>query len=329
MKTLIQPERLKPVMIATALLLLISFSAVSFGQVTTTQAETDSSTQQKVDDQAAKDKSPETVEALRIRQRKQWTKYYIQTVKKYSFSLESDSETPFKLLPDSKLHYLNTVRVGDTHGDMFIWTDNGKCVLAGAIFSYDLGPNQRRVAHEFHSFSEGSVVGGTEKLRVSMEAPGVTFEEIVGAPKVSKSRALRLAQLRRLAKFFNATTLAGEVERPLRALDQPIYRYETENIDDDGAIFAYVTGTDPELLVAIESRKTKDGPKWHFAAARFTDLPLTLNYKKVPVWEFNEQSDYVGGYSARHGIDSQPSMPVVKEDKSEAAQTQKVEEASK
>lgn len=260
-------------------------------------------------------KESETVDALRLREREQWTKYYLQEIKNYSFNFESDSEANLKLLPDSKLHYLNTVRGRETHGEMFIWTSKGKCVLAGSILSYDFRTNQRRVAHEFHSFSENKIEGGRSQYPVVMEAPGVKFKEIEGAPKVPKSRALRLVQLRGLAKSFEATTLASkDVERPLRALNQPIFRYETKNIDDDGAVFAYVTGTDPELLVAIESRETKDGPKWHFAAARFTDLPITLSYKKVPVWEFNEQSSYAGGYACTHGIDFQPSMPVVEEE---------------
>lgn len=276
--------------------------------------------------QAVEKTDAEKVDELRVRQREQWTKYYIQKIKDYSFNFESDSATPLKLLPDSKLHYLNTVRGRETHGEMFIWTANGKCVLAGSILSYDMAENSRRVAHEFHSFSEKKIEGGHSQFPVDMEAPGVKFVEIAGAPAVPKARALRLVQLRRLAKSFEATTLAGgDVVRPLRALNQPIYRYETKEIDDDGAVFAYVTGTDPELLVAIESRPTKDGPKWHFAAARFTDLPITLKYKKVSVWEFNEQSNYAGGYSCTHGIDLQPSMPVVEEE----TQTETTKEALK
>jgi hypothetical protein len=314
----------------TAKLNLVAALIVSILVLSPAVALSQDTAQDSAEKTTAAKKESEAVDALRIRQREQWTKYYIQKIKDYSFHFESDAEKPLKLLPDSKLHYLNTVRGRETHGEMFIWTSNGKCVLAGSILSYDMAANQRRVAHEFHSFSENKIQGGHRQFPVEMEAPGVKFEEIAGAPKVSKSRALRLVQLRRLAKSFEATTLAGgEVVRPLRALDQPIFRYETENIDDDGAVFAYVTGTDPELLVTIESRSTKDGPKWHFAAARFTDLPITLSYKKAPVWEFNEQSNYAGGYSCTHGIDFQPSMPAVFEEETEATQTQTTKKASK
>jgi len=274
--------------------------------------------QQTTQDDTANTEKTEAKEGLREQQRKQWTKYYLQNIKKYTFKFESDDKTSLKLSADSKLHYLNTVRGLETHGEMFIWTENGKCVLAGSILSYDFGPGQRRVAHEFHSFSEKKITGGRERFAVELPKHGVTFQEIAGAPKVSKSRALRMVQLRQLAKSFEASTLAAkDVERPLRALNQPIFRYETKNIEDDGAVFAYVTGTDPELLVAIETRQTKAGPKWHFAAARFTDLPITLKYKKQSVWEFNEQSTYTGGYACTHGIDFQPSMPNVENEQSE------------
>ena len=291
---------------------LILSTAVAYSQ----QVEQDSvktADTKKAEGEEAKDEK----EGLRERQRKQWTKYYTQQIKKYTFNFESDDKSSLKLSPDSKLHYLNSVRGLETHGEMFIWTENGKCVLAGSILSYDFGTGQRRVAHEFHSFSEKKITGGRNKFPVELPKHGVTFKEITGAPKVSKSRALRMVQLRQLAKSFEASTLAAKgVDRPLRALNQPIFRYDTKDIEDDGAVFAYVTGTDPELLVAIETRQTKDGPKWHFAAARFTDLPITLKYKKQSVWEFNEQSSYEGGYSCTHGIDFQPSMPEVEEEPS-------------
>ena len=101
--------------------------------------------------------------------------------------------------------------------------------------------------------------------------------------------------------------------RPLRPLNQPLYRFDTKKVDDDGAIFAYVTGTDPEVLVAIVTRKTNDGPKWHFGAGRFTDLRLDLKYKHKTVWEFEDWASYKGGYHARHGVDFQPRMPNLKD----------------
>ena len=56
----------------------------------------------------------------------------------------------------------------------------------------------------------------------------------------------------------------------------------------DGALFAFVTsaGTDPEALLVIEARKPAhaDGPVWHYAIARFTDLQLWVRHKGKEVF---------------------------------------------
>ena len=261
-------------------------------------------------------------------ERDQWTIYYAQQIPKYTFHLESNKDEALKVNPEAKLRYWNPIRIGNNHGELFIWTHKGRAVLAGSILSYELDAEQRRVAHEFHSFSQEKITGVRGSTKIEMSAPGVKFKPISDAPKPGKSRAQRMVQLRRLAKSFDATTLLNnETTQPLRPLSQPIYRYETKEINEDGAIFAYVTGTDPELLVAIETRQTKDGVQWHFAAGRFSDLPITLNYKKEAVWKFNEEDSYVGGYTVQHGIDFQPYMPEVEVEAKSS--TEKAEKAKK
>ena len=118
----------------------------------------------------------------------------------------------------------------------------------------------------------------------------------------------------RWTKYFDASSRAGDVARPLRPLNQPLYRFDTKKIDDDGAIFGYVTGTDPELLVAILTLQTKDGPKWHFGAGRFSDLPLELKFNNKTIWQFGDRASYDGGYVSQHGIDFQPHMPNLRAD---------------
>ena len=274
------------------LLLLISFPAIAFSQVTTTQADS------KKADAADEKKDQRQIE------RDLWTIYYAQQIPKYTFYLESDQKTPLKAIAEPKLRYWNSVRTGNNHGELFIWTHNGRCVLAGAILSYEVWTNVREVAHEFHSFAPERIVGGREAIPVDIKAPGVEFKPVPGVKPPAKSRALRMVQLRKMAKSFEASTMSAKestlsnesVSLPLRPLSQPIFRYETKEVSDDGAIFAYVTGTDPEVLVAIESQQTKDGPRWFYGAARFTDLPITLKYKNKTVWEFDEAATYTGGY---------------------------------
>jgi hypothetical protein len=93
--------------------------------------------------------------------------------------------------------------------------------------------------------------------------------------------------MRDLAREFSATTTLEGVEQELRLLTQPIHR-NAKSVGEilDGALFTFVTGTDPELMMVIEARPV-DGaekPFWHYAPGRFTDLTLKLRHKGVELW---------------------------------------------
>jgi len=310
-----QPGRSKFLALAGVFLLSVVFPTTSFSQTTTTQED------------VKKVESADEKKDQRQIERDLWTIYYKQQIPKYTFALESDKETPFKVDSDPKLRYWNSVRAGNNHGELFIWTHNGRCVLAGAILSYEVWTDTREVAHEFHSFSPEKIVGDRNGVAIEMSVPGVDFKPVPGAKPPAKSRALRMVQLRKMAKFFEASTLSkanstlsGKRESlPLRALSQPIFRYETKEVSDDGAVFAYVTGTDPEVLVAIESRQTDDGPQWVYGAARFTDLPITLKFKNKTVWEFDEFETYVGGYAFLR-YERQPFSPKLEQEEAKASE---------
>ena len=52
----------------------------------------------------------------------------------------------------------------------------------------------------------------------------------------------------------------------------------------DGAVFAFVQGTDPETLLLIEAFKKGSGFEWQFAFARRTSGELEGRHKDVIVW---------------------------------------------
>ena len=78
------------------------------------------------------------------------------------------------------------------------------------------------------------------------------------------------------------------MDQELRLLPQPLYRYESTLPEVvDGALFTFVTGTDPELMLVIEARRTAAGPLWHFGAGPFSDLPITLRHKRAAIWKYD------------------------------------------
>ncbi len=241
-------------------------------------------------------------------QREAWSAYYLAQLPRYRFSLESAPDEPLEL-PDAKLRWSNPLRPG-THGDLFVWSFKGRGVLVGSIFSYPSG-GDRKVAHQFQSLTTKNIdcqyQGGVD---FQIPGPGLRFEPIPSAPLPAESPVFRLTQMRALVRDFAASSLSNKVNQPLRALAQPIYRFQGTELTDDGAIFAFVLGTDPELLLVISALSTDDGPRWHYAAARFAADPLQLTYKDATIWEFGENARQLG-YVNRHGIDLQPNMPIV------------------
>jgi hypothetical protein len=83
----------------------------------------------------------------------------------------------------------------------------------------------------------------------------------------------------------------------LRLLPQPLFRYEPDReVPDlvDGALFAFVQGTDPQSLLILEARR--DGTKvgWHFAFARLASGAVAARYHQrevfsVPKYDFQRR----------------------------------------
>ena len=123
--------------------------------------------------------------------------------------------------------------------------------------------------------------------------------------------ALRMVQMRNLAHEFSASTVRGAFERPLQFRPQPVFRFEKPSAERDGAVFVGFEDWDPELLMLIEVRATKNGPRWHAGFARFTDLPVSARHKGVQVWSFKESEGPMGGFDKRFyvvpGVDLFPS----------------------
>jgi hypothetical protein len=94
--------------------------------------------------------------------------------------------------------------------------------------------------------------------------------------------------------------LEGESLGPLRLLPRPLFQYEAiEAGVHEGALFAFVMGTDPELFLLLETRRTEAGPVWQYAVARFTTVSLQLSHDGREVWQcpagtaFDGEQSYV------------------------------------
>jgi hypothetical protein len=234
-------------------------------------------------------------------QQRKWNEYYSDQATKYEIRKTDDADKLLELKPNPVLFWSNPVRIGETNGAVYIWTDEGRAAAVGTIFSFldRRDRNLRIIAHSFHSLSTGPLVAERDGRKSwSIDSGGIQPQTIPGGPEPANGSPQRLLQMRELAREFAATTVQDGIDRELRLLPQPIYRNELANErSKDGALFTFVTGTDPELMLLIDVRESSIGPRWHYAAARFTDLTVRLSHKQTEVWSYERQSGTEDGKS--------------------------------
>jgi hypothetical protein len=206
----------------------------------------------------------------------------------YTIRLDG-SDRPLELQPEPILKWSNPV-IGSIYGDVFIWTENGRPEAVASIYKF-YSPLTHR-ANEFHSLSLGKLTGRREGVAVwTPSKAGLELKPIDGAPTPAESAPARLRQMRALAQEFTGrqTTREG-VDRDMRLLAQPIYRYENTKGDlVDGGLFVFVIGTDPEAFLLIEARRTPGGTlQWQFGATRMNSVDLRIKRRDREVWSAPE-----------------------------------------
>jgi hypothetical protein len=130
------------------------------------------------------------------------------------------------------------------------------------------------------------------------------------SPKVAPTAAIRMAQMRSIAQKFTAksTGAANEAPQPLRFMTSPLYRYsQSDGNTVDGALFSFVMGTDPEILLLLESFEDGSTSEWRFIAARHTYTSLQVSYNEQEVWPY-KQGTPLPNYLSVHGVDQQPAI---------------------
>ncbi len=120
-------------------------------------------------------------------------------------------------------------------------------------------PWEKFLIHEFDSLSRGKLLAKRDgEVFGSPEKHGVQFQAVPGADAPAEMPVARLRQMKTLAGQFSSTMLGWRADKSdrevLRQLPQPLYRYDSKRSDVlDGAVFAFVQGTDPESLLLIEA----------------------------------------------------------------------------
>jgi hypothetical protein len=212
-----------------------------------------------------------------------------ESVQSYEFTGAGARPPAITLRADPAFRLGRQANGGILEGAIFLWTDEvGRPEAAAQVFLHRYaGRPDGEWQHEFTSLSTGTFkVRQGVVVRWSPREPGVVFKPVPGAAKPAATPSQRLRQMRAMAEEFHADDNFGNVRwEALRMLPTPIARYGKPGATpEDGALFAFVEGTDPEVFLFLEARPGDRGLEWQYAPAPMSCWPLKVECQRQTVW---------------------------------------------
>jgi hypothetical protein len=219
---------------------------------------------------------------------------YAEEAKKHEFYHDAARRQPLSLVDHPVMNWDNEAVWS---GDVFVWTHAGRPEVIGCMLSGPGTKGLRYVYNEFHLVAEQLIAPANLQTRRRW-APerGLAIEALEGAAPPAAKAPARLSQMRKISQTFTAHMQAREAWE-LRLLPQPLYRYgDDQSQTIDGALFAYVwtLGTDPELILLLECRRSGEQLAWHYAPVRFSNRSLWLKYYGREVWRVEGHREPAG-----------------------------------
>ncbi len=183
------------------------------------------------------------------------------------------------------LRWTNDVRDSHSVGLLSLWVDRGRPVAVLGTYIW-----QGRLMHEFDSISRNPFQVFDEDSLVWEPNEQVEFTSIPNKITVEKSAGGRMRQMKSIASQFSVTMLGWRKDysdrEQLRLLPRELFRFPPEAQDClDGAIFAYVLGTDPEALLVLEAIDRNGQQEWQFAMVRQTSAGLDAVHNGTTIWQ--------------------------------------------
>lgn len=209
------------------------------------------------------------------------------------------NQEQFKLMPQSVLNWSNPERK-TLAGGLFFWTSQSRPVIALSVYPDDADT----FAFEFQSLTDRSFqLRQNEQPAWRPAQSGITWKSLDTTKwAVHKHPLVRKRQMAKIASTFRAKLIPPEkTEKPLRLQVTPVYRYPAKDLPEeceDGAVFCFVQGTDPEVLLMIEAIKDQsDTTVYRYALARMTMVPLQVHCDDELVFELDWATQgYVSTY---------------------------------
>jgi hypothetical protein len=122
---------------------------------------------------------------------------------------------------------------------------------------------------------------------------GVSFQPVPQVQRPLEKPEGRIRQMREIVGSFSAEHFyRSRTWNKLRVLIKPFARYEQPGSDiEDGALFGFAHGTDPEVLLIVEARRGESGVEWQYAIAPMTGYTVIAFWKGKEIWRRSAGAD--------------------------------------
>jgi hypothetical protein len=184
---------------------------------------------------------------------------------------------------------------GRVYGNTYVWLRDGRPAAVGCLYRH-FHPH-RAFCGELAALTGSKLVAKRENALVWQPKGEWKWHPVPDAATPAGTAAERLVQMRALAREFTVEVLdkrnvpKGENQTP-RLLPTPLYRYDAGQTRAlDGALYAFVLGTDPELLLLLECDTAAAKPGWRFGVGRMNRFHTRLKRKGEAVWEAAETNN--------------------------------------
>ncbi len=192
-----------------------------------------------------------------------------------------------------------------TDGTLWLWTQAERPIAVASLFNDSREGFQWN--YELVSLSDSSLVVDGRPDWNWRPAANPRKWILVTDPEPAGSESTRLLQMKTLLSQFRADEDQDGDQSQLRLLPRPVHRYRCpdEKIED-GALFLFALGTNPEVLVQIEAIAEMER-SWRIGFARLSAARLKVTRDDQPVWEaervreWNPRHEYFSHYGPDRG----------------------------
>jgi hypothetical protein len=237
---------------------------------------------------AAADTSSEAQDDGQASLQAAWQPIFDRAAADYELFRDREHTQRLQLRASPVYKWTAPISTSGVFGAVYVWTHEG-CAEDITCFWRAVYGDNIVLTHEIHSLSPVALCPGRTGNHEWRPTAGLQRQLVPSAPASAAKAPARLAQMRRLAEAFSLYTVTESGQRTeLRLLNTPLYRYQSTDPEIvDGALFAFVcqVGTDPEVFLVLEALKTDEGPRWHYALARFSHLDTFAEYERKNVWK--------------------------------------------